>query len=428
MNSKQQTAQENDEIEVVLGLGQASPSYWVKFRKLIWFGIAAVTVIAVYMLWGPGSNSPATQYKTESVTRSDLTVIVTATGTLQPTNTVDISSELSGTIRKVMVDFNSKVKVDQVLAELDTDKLKASVASSEAKLLAARAKVRNTQATATEKKLAHERIRELFARKVSSANDLEASKAAYERALAAVESARADVAATTADLKLNKINLAKACICSPINGIILKRNVEPGQTVATSLQAPILFTIAEDLAKMEVQVDVDEADVGKVKQGQKAIFTVDAYPDKKFSAHIRELHFGSEVVQGVVTYKAILTTNNSGLLLRPGMTATAEIIVRQVKAAMSVPNAALRFSPPNVNEVVDNRSFLKKLLPGRPNLRAPSARGANGPNRKIWMLADGQPKQVAVIIGSTDGKRTQIVKGDIQPGQDVIVDIITTKK
>lgn len=428
MKNTQETAQKNDEIEAVLGMGKASRSYWTKFRWPIRGATGLIILIAVYMLWGPGANNPATLYKTEPVTRGDLTVIVTATGTLQPTNTVDISSELSGTIRKVLVDFNTKVKVDQVLAELDTDKLKASVASSEAKLLAARAKVRNAQATATEKQLAYERIRELFARKVSSANDLEASKAAYERALAAVESARADVAATTADLKLNKINLAKTCICSPINGIILKRNVEPGQTVATSLQAPVLFTIAEDLAKMEVQVDVDEADVGKVKQGQKATFTVDAYPDKKFSAHIRELHFGSEVVQGVVTYKAILTTNNSKLLLRPGMTATAEIIVRQVNDAISVPNAALRFSPPTANKRVDNRSFLKKLLPGRPRLRPPSARGANGPNRKIWLLADGKPKQVAVTVGSTDGKRTQIVKGDIRPGQGVIVDTVTTKK
>lgn len=427
MQSQQDTIQ-TDEIKTVLGLGQESRSFWGKYRRAIWGGIIGAVLIAGYMLWGSGANDPAAQYKTAPVIRGNLTVIVTATGKLQPTNTVDISSELSGTIRKVLVDYNSKVTVKQVLAELDTDRLEASVASSVAKLLATKAKVRNAEATATEKKLAYERALELFNRKVGSANNLEISKAAYERALAGVQSAEADVAAMDADVRLNKINLAKTCICSPINGIVLKRNVEPGQTVASSLQAPVLFTIAEDLSKMEVQVDVDEADVGKVSSGQKAIFSVDAYPDKIFTARIRELYFGSEIVQGVVTYKAVLTTDNSSLLLRPGMTATAEIVVQEVENSINVPNAALRFSPTASSGSTDKRSFIQKLLPGRPSLRPPSARLADGPERSVWVLEDGQPQEVAVTIGVSDGRQTQIVKGDIKPGQNVIVDTSATSK
>lgn len=427
MPSQKDTIQ-TDQIKTVLGFEQESRSFWEKYRRIIWGTIIGATLFVGFMLWGFGANNPSTQYKTESATSGNLTILVTATGKLRPTNTVDISSELSGTIRKVLVDYNSNVTRSQVLAELDTDRLEASVASSVAKLLATKAKVRNAEATVIEKKLAYERALELFNKKVGSANNLEVSKAAYERALAGVQSAEADVAAMDADLRLNKINLAKSCICSPINGIVLKRNVEPGQTVASSLQAPVLFTIAEDLTKMEVQVDVDEADVGKVSPGQRATFTVDAYPNKEFTARIRELYFGSEIVQGVVTYKAILTTNNSSLLLRPGMTATAEIVVQEVENSINIPNAALRFSPATTSGSTDKRSFIQKLLPGRPSLRPPSVRLADGPERKIWVLEDGQAQEMVVTIGVSDGRQTQIVKGDIKPGQNVIVDTSSTGK
>ncbi len=417
-----------DTLEDVLGLDQSSGTHRMRFGRLILVGIAALVAISAFVLWVQRSNNPAAQYQTQPVTRGSLTIIVTATGSVQPTNKVDISSELSGTIKKVFVDYNSVVKAGQVLAELDTIKLQARVKSSSAKLAAAKAKVKNVEATAIEKKLGYERKRTLVAKKINSPHDLEIAKAAYDRAVAATESAKAEVAAATADLALNKTNLKKACICSPINGVVLKRNVEPGQTVASSLQAPVLFTIAEDLTKMEVQVDVDEADVGKVKKGQRAIFTVDAYPDKKFPAVIRELHFGSEVVQGVVTYKAVLSTDNSQLLLRPGMTATAEITVKQVSGAKIIPNAALRFSPQTDKRSSDRRSFLQKLLPGRPRRRPPSSHTAVGPDRKVWVLSNGKPKSVAVTIGVTDGRRTQIVKGNIELGQAVIVNTMARKK
>jgi HlyD family secretion protein len=282
--------------------------------------LAVLAVVSVFLRSGSGSER---SFVVEPAKRSDLTVIITATGSVQPTNKVDISSELSGTVRTVFADHNSAVKVGEVLAELDTDKLKATLNSSRAKLLAARAKVRDAEVTLIEKKIAFERKQSLATSKVSSQQDLDTAKAANDRAAAGVESTKADVGVAEAEVVLNETNLAKARIVSPINGVVLKRSVDPGQTVASSLQAPVLFTIAEDLTQMEVQVDVDEADVGRVKEGQQGTFSVDAYPDRKFQARIRELRYGSEVVQGVVTYKAVLSTENPDLLLRPGMTATA---------------------------------------------------------------------------------------------------------
>ena len=302
-------------------------------------------LLAATAIFGSGQGAEQS-FVVEPASRADVTVIITATGSVQPTNQVDVSSELSGTVRNVFVDYNSPVKVGQVLAELDTDKLKATLNSSRARLASARAKVLDVQATLLEKELVYERKKTLATSRISSQQDLDTAKAALDRAAAAVESAKADVGVAEADVQLNETNLVKARIVSPINGIALKRNVDPGQTVASSLQAPVLFTIAEDLTQMEVQVDVDEADVGKVKEGQQGQFSVDAYPDRRFQARIRELRYGSEVVQGVVTYKAVLSTDNAGLLLRPGMTATAEIIVQQVAQALTVPNAALRYAPP----------------------------------------------------------------------------------
>jgi len=429
MTSRQNKEKTNPDIATVLGLDKsASKSGWQRWRSKVIVGILLLAAIGLYAFWGTGGSYNAVRYITQPASRGDLTVIVTATGSVQPTNQVDISSELSGTIRKVLVDYNDKVKVGQVLAELDTDKLKALVASSRAKLAAANAKVKSAEATRAEMKIEYERKRHLALKKISSTHDLDTAKAAYDRAIATVDSAKADVAAAVADLNLNETNLAKTCICSPINGIVLKRDVETGQTVASSLQAPVLFTIAEDLTKMEIQVDVDEADVGKVNTGQRASFTVDAYPNRQFGATIKELRFGSEVVQGVVTYKAVLTTDNAELLLRPGMTATAEIVVSEVKGALSVPNAALRFSPPVANKAADNRSFLQKLLPGRPRFRRPSSQGMSGSKRNIWTLADGKIKKNAVEIGPTDGKRTQILKGNLKTGQAVIIDTATSKK
>ena len=268
MKSLEQIKKTQPNIEKILGLGTAaSSSSYQRWRLKIMAGFAAVITLVLWVWWSSGGPSDALRYVTAPASRIDLTVIVTATGTVQPTNQVDVSSELSGTIRKVLVDYNSNVTVGQHLAILDTDKLKATAEAAKAKLAAARAKVADAEATVVEKKLDYDRKRRLADRQVTSEHDEEAAKAAYDRAVASLASAKADVDAAVADLKLHETNLAKTCICSPIDGVVLARNVEPGQIVASSFQAPVLFTIAEDLKQMEVQVDVDEADVGKVQKG-----------------------------------------------------------------------------------------------------------------------------------------------------------------
>jgi len=409
------------DIEAVLGLGKPK-SPLRRARPLLMLAAVATAAVLLYVLLGPSGSNNGVRYVTEPVTKGDLTVTVTATGTVQPTNEVEVSSELSGIVREVLVDYNSAVTTGQTLAVLDTDKLNSTVDNSRAKLQAAQAKVSEAEATVLETRLERDRQQQLVTKRVGAQQQLETAEAAHERALAALESAKADAAAASADLALNETNLSKAVIRSPITGVVLARTVEPGQTVASSLQAPVLFTLAEDLTKMEVQVDVDEADVGQVQEGQKATFSVDAYPDKKFSATIRELRYGSEVVQGVVTYKAVLTTDNTELLLRPGMTATAEIVVAHVQDALTVPNASLRFSPPS-DEAVDKRNFLQKLMPGPPRMRRPSSpQQPTGSERKLWILNNGSPEEVAVTVGATDGKRTAIVRSSLTPGQAVIVD------
>lgn len=425
--NKQPTRDEHSEIRALLGLDKRRVSGVLSRRLLVWAGLAALLLLllAAAAIFGSGQSAEQS-FVVEPPSRADLTVIITATGSVQPTNQVDVSSELSGTVRSVFVDYNSPVKVGQVLAELDTDKLKATLNSSRARLASASAKVLDAEATLVEKKLIHERKKTLATSRISSQQDLDTAKAALDRAAAAVESAKADVGVAEADVLLNETNLVKARIVSPINGIVLKRNVDPGQTVASSLQAPILFTIAEDLAQMEVQVDVDEADVGKVKEGQQGSFSVDAYPNRKFQARIRELRYGSEAVQGVVTYKAVLSTDNAGLLLRPGMTATAEIIVQQVAKALTVPNAALRYAPPSRQS--SGPSLMGRLWSGRPQFRAASKREETGSDRKVWIVKDGVPTSVPVVAGVSDGQRTEILRGAIQEGQEVIVDSTTIKR
>ena len=278
------------DIEKILGLDEPPASSWFQRRRSTFIVVVLLAVgLAALLLWTMAGSKGSPEYVTKPVTRDDITVFVSATGTVQPINQVDVSSEQSGTVRKVYVDFNSQVTKDQSLAELDTDKLQATVDSARAKLLAAKSKVKEAEATVTETELELQRKQNLVERRISSAQDLDTAKAAYDRAVASLDSAKADVAAAEADLKLDETNLSKAIITSPINGIVLSRDIEPGQTVAASLEAPTLFTLAEDLSQMEVQVDVDEADVGQVKEKQNATFTVDAYPERTFAARIRSL-------------------------------------------------------------------------------------------------------------------------------------------
>jgi HlyD family secretion protein len=414
-------------IEEILRRTRSFGRQWLEQPGARWIAAAAVALLVLVLFWTFGGSSAKIRYVTQAVERGSLVVTVTATGSVQPTKKVDISSELSGTVRKVLVDYNSPVKAGQTLAELDTEKLNATVQSSRAKLAAARAKVTEAKATVVEKQRDLERKRTLAGKQVGSQQDLDVSQAAYDRAQAALASAEADVGAAQADLRLNETNMAKACICSPIDGVVLKRNVDPGQTVASSLQAPVLFSIAEDLKQMELQVDVDEADVGKVKSGQTATFSVDAFPERRFPAKIRDVRYASETIQGVVTYKAVLTIDNSELLLRPGMTATAEIRVMQVADATLIPNAALRYAPPASTSSSDRRSFLQRILPGPPPFRKATKREDMGDKRIVWILKNGAPASVPIMVGASDGRKTEVKSGDIAPGQVIIVDQMAAK-
>ena len=414
------------DLEQIIGAGTSSASSWTQRRDVKWAAVAVLGLLLVGLASSFSSKSGAVRYLTEPASRGSLVVVVTATGSVQPINKVDVSSELSGTVRKVLVDYNSPVVLGQTLAELDADKLKATADSSRAKVAAALAKVADANVTIVEKQRELARKKSLSAKQYSSTHDLDVAQAAYDRAVAAAGSARADMGVAEAELKLSETNLAKAIIASPINGVVLKRNVDPGQTVASSFQAPVLFSIAENLKQMELQVDVDEADVGKVRAGQNASFGVDAFPDRKFPASIRDVRFASETIQGVVTYKAVLSVDNSELLLRPGMTATAEIRVTELTNSLLVPNAALRYRP-SVGSTTDNRSFLRRLLPGPPQFRPASPNEETGPHRTVWKLQNGVPVPVKVTIGMSDGKRTQILGEDVPTGEALIIDQAAAK-
>ena len=429
-----ETKPEND-ISRTLGIDE-SFGQKRKFRHIAAWAIVIVLAAIVGIVWFSNNGKETIEYTTRPAQRGDLVVTVSATGNLEPTNQVDVGSELSGIIRSVEVDYNDHVNAGQVLAKLDTDKLNAQVLQSRATLESARSKVLQAAATVKEKQSEFNRLKkvqELSGGKVPSQSDLDVAEAALARAHADEASARALVSEAQAVLKENETNLKKALIRSPINGIVLSRDVEPGQTVAASLQAPVLFTLAEDLARMELHVDVDEADVGVVKEGQEATFTVDAYPNRTFPAQITQVRYGVQTSGGVVTYETVLRVDNSDLLLRPGMTATADIVVRKVKDALLVPNAALRFTPPQkeapeTGKQTTNSSFIRKLFP-RPRRSSERRiqKKSDQHRQQVWILQDKHPVAVPVTTGSTDGTMTEITGGGIAAGTELIVDAFSKK-
>ncbi len=403
-------------------------------RRLGWLS-ALLLLSGGIFIWGINQDSTTVRYKTQAVHNGELTIVVSATGNLQPTNQVVMGSELSGTVKSVEVDYNDKVSIGQVLAHLDTSKLSAQVLQSRASLKSAQAKVLQIEATIKETDTALERLQEvgrLSNNKALSQKDLDSALAALARARADYAGAQASVAQAEATLTLNLTDLAKTEIRSPINGIVLSRSVEPGQTVAASLQAPVLFTLAENLAQMELHVDVDEADVGKIQAGQQANFTVDAYPERRYPAEIIQVRFGSKTTSGVVTYETILKVDNSDLSLRPGMTATADITISKVIDALLIPNAALRYVPKEAETEVgarDRGSILSKLMPRPPQRRAGKKKEGGGKSsQRVWTLVDNQPKAIAVKTGLTDGSSTEIVDSDLQPGMEIILFEESSKK
>lgn len=407
-------------IEAALGLDQNGVR---KKRRRGWLYallalIAVAGSLAAYQ-WYAGSPAKI-DYTTTPATVADLTVAVSATGTLQPLTQVDISSELSGIIRSVSAEENQQVKKGDVLATLDTVKLEVQIERAEASAKAAAANVEDATVTLAENEKALIRAAELTKRGMATDQSLEAATATRDRSKAALDSAEANLAIAQADLKAQQTDLAKSTIYAPIDGIVLTRSVDPGQTVASSLQAPVLFIIAADLRNMELVAAVDEADIGAVKTGQHARFTVDAFPERPFDAEIRDISYASVTTDGVVTYNARLEVNNNELLLRPGMTATVSVVTRQAKGVLTVPSTAFRYRPAQQAARAWSLSDLFTGRMGRPggNRRQQVAAPTDG-SRTLYVLENGRPHPVNVKIGSTDGELTEITSG-LDEGAQVI--------
>jgi HlyD family secretion protein len=384
--------------------------------RLRWIAFALTLVLVVLFLLLPGGGQQQGQYLTEEAVTDNLVVTITASGTLQPTRSVDVGSELSGTLVEVLANDNDRVTKGQVLARLDTSKLQDAVAKSRAAVIQMEATV--VEARANLNRLRH--VAELSRGKVPSKAEIETAEATLQRAVANETSARAT-------LKSDETNLVKAVIRSPINGVVLARKVEPGQTVVAAMTTPVLFTIAEDLTKMELQVKVDEADVGSVKLGQPASFTVAAWTGRSFPATIERVGIGSTITDNVVTYKTVLSVANDDLVLRPGMTATARIVTANRENVLLVPNAALRFTPP-VASSAPSGGIVSRLLPRPPTQKTGQQQAAKAGATRVWVLRDGQPVAVPVQTGPSNGRQTEITGGDLKTGVPVIVEYMEAKK
>ncbi|BCW87102.1 Macrolide export protein MacA [Alphaproteobacteria bacterium SO-S41] len=406
-------------IEKTLGVGKKKRS--LRTKSLIWLGGIGAVVVVLFLLFS-GGGAPV-GFKAEAVKRGPLSVKVTATGTLQPIDQVDVGAEVSGRVVEVKVDFNNTVKTGDILAQIDTTQLEARRIQTEAQLAAAKAGVRQAEAALSDAARRLERLRDLAKGRNVSQQDLDTAQATYDQAVAGLEVAKAQVAIQDANLKVAVGDIDKAVIKSPIDGIVLYRNVEPGQTVAASFQTPILFTLASDIKNLELLADIDEADVGQVDEEQGASFTVDAFPNRTFEARIRSLRNAPKKAdaatgatsQGVVVYQAELSVNNEAGLLKPGMTATAEITVKTVESAILVPNAALRFVPPDIS-MSEAIAEEKQGGEGQDKPRDPTA-------GRVFIEEGGKPVEHKVKIGATDGAFTEILEGDLKEGDNVLTDL-----
>ena len=390
-----------------------------------------------------GRGKKDEQYKTEKADRGNITQTVTATGTLSAVTTVQIGSQVSGVISRLYADFNSRVHKGQLLAELDPTPFRQQVEQRQADLAKSRVEAANA-------KITYDRQRRLVAAGLTAQADLDAAKAQYESALAQVRQSEAALSQAQTNLHYTTIN-------SPIDGIVVDRAYDVGQTVAASFQAPTLFQIAQDLTKMQVQADVDQSDIGRIQVGQPARFTVDSYPDQEFRGRISQIRLNATVSQNVVTYPVIIEVANPDEKLRPKMTANVTIDVATVQNALRVPNAALRFKPADAVPATDTAqraqggSATSTTGTGGANPerrmaqsgRGPGITGAGGaggafqrggggvrrPGQQIYILdpTTKKPKAVWIRPGITDGHYTQVVGGELKLGDDVIVGLATAK-
>lgn len=424
-------------------LGVKQQPAWRRYLKWVLIAVGVVLLALLLKSWLAGT-APV-EYTTEKAAQGSFQVTVSATGKLAPTNQVQVGSELSGLVTKVVVDVNDRVVIGQPLALVDPSRFQDTVNQSKAALAANVAAVAQAQATLAQSGAQLQRLQEvsrLSGGRVPAKTEMEQAIADRSRAVANLRAAQANVQSAQATLSSNATQLVKTVIRSPVNGVVLARQIEPGQTVAASFSTPTLFVIAEDLSQMKLEVAIDEADVGSVKQGQKASFTVDAFPGQTFPADITRVDLGSNLsaqtttttasttTAQVVSYGATLTVANPKLELRPGMTATADIVTTAKSNVLLVPNAALRFKPDTTGPTAAaSGGIAGALVPTRPRR---GGRGGGGGGERTATIGrgghqtvyikdtDGTPKAVDITTGETNGSVTEVTGGDLKPGMEVI--------
>lgn len=414
-------------------------------KKIIGWVVASLVtagiVFGVYR-WQKAHAAPEIAWKTSPVEKRRIAAKVTASGALQATVTVQVGAQVSGRIQKLNADFNTTVKKGQLLAKMDPQLFQAAVEQQSANFMSAKAGVAKAQAQQKDAELVLTRTQALSDQSLASAADLQTATTNVAIANAALDAAKAALAQTNAALHQAQVNLSYTEIFSPIDGTVISRAVDVGQTVAASLQAPVIFTIAEDLRKMQVHTSVAEGDVGRLQAGMDATFTVDAFPGQTFKGKVGQIRNAPQTVQNVVTYDAVIDVENADLKLRPGMTATVTIAYAERDDAVAVANAALRFRPPPevASAIVGDAGAPppgsgaptgSSVRRGRPR-DATGAAGAGGPpsehgRRVVYVLRGSNPEAVSVITGLSDGTVTEVVKG-LSAGDQVVVDVTVSGK
>jgi len=399
-----------------------------------------------------GQNGSNQKFRLAKVERGEVSLAVTATGTINPVINVLVGSQVSGTIKALYADFNSQVKEGQVIAQIDpaifeaqVEQGRASVLNARANLLNAQANLENAKANLTKADVAVldakrtlDRNQPLLEKKIIAQATLDTAQTNYDTAVAQtdvakaqvesaksqIESFKAQVEQTKAALRVAETNLRYATIRSPVNGTVISRNVDVGQTVAASLQAPTLFTIAKNLAEMQVDSNVSEADVGRIAAGQDATFTVDAYPERIFHGKVSEIRNAPIIVQNVVTYDVVILVGNKDLKLKPGMTANVSVMIAHREGVLKIPNAALRFRPESAK-----KESGKDGPPQKASERVKPAEGDQGRPGRVWVLSpEGKPTPVSITLGITDGTSSEVMGGNLQEGAEVIIEGNSNKK
>ncbi len=364
--------------------------------------------IITALLFGCKGDSPS--YRTDPVTRGDIQQAVTATGTVNAVTNVQVGTQVSGTIKTLYVDFNSRVKKGQLIAQIDPSTFESQVQQAQANLLSAQANLEKAQTALANDKKTFDRNTELLSKNLIAQSDLDTAETNYQSDKAQVASAKALIEQAKASLDYAKQNLAYTRIVSPVDGVVISRNVDVGQTVAASFQTPTLFAIAQDLTKMQIDTNVAESDIGGVKLGQEVDFTVDAYPDTTFKGKVWQIRQAPITVQNVVTYDVVIQVNNRDLKLMPGMTANASIVIQTRQNVLRITNAALRFR------------FSDK----------PAGTGSAGAGEKkgpaVWVLENNKPKRIGITPGISDGNYTEVVSGDLKENQQTIVEALRKGK